>query len=202
MVGVLGLEGTVTTLVPILLVCSVSFMGYSVGLRRKVDRRLPDHRQTWTVSSSLVRVNPSAIGGSVRISVATARLCEMGSGTEGRMYRDRSDKQLPAEGFGEKRALRVMISADEALQSGEIVVSEEDARKLRLDDECLITLKFEVNRPPKIVEFQTYRGKVPIVGIPSRNITLQPVGPHKVRMPSKDGIQVQDEERRRLRLRR
>lgn len=162
-------------------------------------RRRRSHKEpsvlhtTHYLSSSRVKISTLAVSGTARIPLETAKSLEIESGIEGKMYRDGSERVLPAQGFGEKRALSVLISADKSLLPGEMLISEKDARILRLGRGGLLRLKYVDPKPAKVYLYHAYRGKVPILGIPSPKLTLQPFGPHKVVTPSKVEIRSSEE---------
>ncbi len=167
----------------ILIVPGLAFL--LIKHRRRNRREAPVQHTTVHLSYSQIKVIPYAVSGTVRIPAATAERLQIESGIEGLMYRDSTDKLLPGRGFGEKRALPVMISADSSLRSGEMIISEEDARTLRLGYGGLVRLKYTDPRPAKEYWYHAYRGEVPIIGIPSPKTTLHPFGPHKVRVPAR-----------------
>lgn len=175
----------------VLIIPGVAFV--LIRHRNRKRRSSPVQHTTAHLCYSQFKVNPYAISGTVRIPTKTAEMLQIESGIEGMMYRDSTDRLLPAKGFGERRALPVMISNDDSLRSGEMVISEEDARTLRLGSGGLVRLKYTDPRPPKTYRFHAYRGKIPILGLPSPKITLHPFGPHKVRVPEKTKLRPDDE---------
>ena len=150
---------------------------------RRNDRRLRERGPECTVHFGLVRISLSSLGGSVRVSAETAERLEISSGIEAHLYRDSEGRLIPKRGYGRDRAIPVMVSPDDSLTSGEIVVSAEDAKALRLDDGGHVMISFKIRRPSTRLMI-AYRGKVPFLRIPRRRVMVQRKGPHKIRLPS------------------
>ncbi|GEM_PF-2676024 len=163
----------------------IAWVGGGYILRRRRSRRKLGSPPECTVFFNLVRINPSSISGNVRISEEMAKKADISSGIEARMFRTPAGRLLPGKGYGEKRALPVMISVDDSLAYSELVVSMEDARTLNLGRGGTVMLRFTMQRPPKVVTMNAYQGKIPVIGVRSPRVIAQPKGPHKVRISSK-----------------
>ncbi len=144
------------------------------------------------VTTSDVKIDPIALGGTVWVHDGTLKEYWAPSGAEGKLYRGKDERLLPTKGFGEERAFDVLVSADGSLGRSEIRMSEVDAKRLRMVPGAVVTVMFESRRPAKVYHFHEYRPKVPILGVHAPVSMLQPFGPHKVRVPSNVVVKTDD----------
>ena len=162
--------------------------------KRRKRKRLKNSPPLCVMSFHRVRINPSAIEGTVRISAGLADSLEISSGIQGKMYRDARERLFPSKGFGEKRALPVMISTYDSMHGSELVVSMEDAKTLHLDHGGVVRVEYNDPRPRKVIECNAYQGKIPVIGVRSPRKIVQPKGPHKVRVSSAMDVRYENEE--------
>lgn len=169
--------------VVIILVCVVGSICIAYVHGRWKDRRLRKRGPECTVHFGLVRISMSSLGGSVRISAETAERLEISSGIEAHLFRDSEGRLIPRRGYGRERAIPVMVSPDDSLTSGELVVSAEEAKALRLDDGGHAMISFKIRQPSTRL-MNAYRGRAPFRRFPGRRAIVQWKGPHKVRLPT------------------
>ena len=129
----------------------------TVRSRRESLRRLDKPPTSGvTCDGEDVTVDPSLAEGTVRISAEFLRSYGISSCVEGVMYRPDLESQnlvlldflLRRQGYGENRALPVMIVGDDSLKWSHIAMSAKDAKRLRLKRWIVVSVDFAIRSRP------------------------------------------------------